>query len=284
MTAKWWDVSWNPFSGCTPVSEGCLNCYAQRMAGRHLAATRCPGCLGHGHFGDGHGSCSQCHGWGNVGFTPTFHPDRLDVPLHWKRPRRVFVCSMSDPFHEAFSDEERDRVIERVARCSQHTFLVLTKRPEVMREYMGLGHPTKSFIAGQPWPLPNLWLGVTAENQQRADERIPVLLDTPAAVRWVSYEPALGPVNYGEYLPWHRDERQPGLDWIVTGGETGPGARPMPPEWALSVFRQCKAAGVPFFWKQAGTHLERHIAKGEVDLPDGYGTMAFTRELPEVSP
>ena len=263
---EWCDESWNPMVGCSPISEGCLNCYAERMAGRNLPVTRCPECEGTGDNGpcgpspEDYHWCPVCHGTGNVGFTPTFHPDRLDKPLHWRKPRRVFVNSMSDLFHEAFTDEQIRRVVDTAWLAPQHCFMVLTKRPERMQAFM-------SDYA--PEPLVNLWLGVTAENQQRADERIPVLLDTPAAVRFVSVEPMLSAVDLTEWLPCpqktcptgdchERWECHPehALSWVILGGETGSGARPMQPEWAKAVFDQCRAAGVPFFWTRGSKGVE----------------------------
>lgn len=343
---EWCDETWNPMTGCTPISDGCEHCYAKRIAERHLAATRCPECGGTGrihilgvydHPTDD--PCHLCHGTGNVGFAPTFHPDRLDIPLHWRKPRRIFVCSMSDLFHEAFTDEQIDRVWEvmttenhagpsswngeRWTMHPLHTFMVLTKRPERMRKYILRRQakaqayadkfkdcPTEAMrtspaaisarqIATEP--RPGIWLGVTAEDQQRADERIPILLDTPAAVRFVSLEPMLGPVIVDDYTDYTQDEEEaiwrvaerepvtqadrkrmfPKLDWVIVGGETGPGARPMQPEWALNVYQQCKAAGVPFFWKQAGTHWGREVSNAWAHPCQ---EMLTTREFPEVQP
>lgn len=254
---EWADESWNPMTGCTPASEACENCYALRMLGRNLP-----------HHG---------------GPTPTFHPDRLDKPLHWSKPRRIFVCSMSDLFHEAFTDARRDAVMERVLDAPQHTYMVLTKRPEAMRRY---------FTGEGPWPhivkQGNLWLGVTAENQQRADERIPILLDTPAAVRFVSVEPMLSAVRLTPWLHgWHSsflNGPRGGLDWVILGGETGPGARPMQPEWALDVYRQCKAADVPFFFKKWGRLGECEACEADGVSCAECSTMQTTREFPAVQP
>lgn len=222
---QWADATWNPMTGCTRISEACDNCYALRMLGRNLP--------------------------NHSGPTPTFHPDRLEQPLHWRKPRRIFVCSMSDLFHEAFTDEQRDEVFGTVAACPQHTFMVLTKRPEKMREYVSL--------VDSVWPLPNLWLGVTAENQARADERIPILLDTPAAVRFVSVEPMLGSIQLTKQMKhdeasWLTYADQPTrprmVDWVICGPETGPGKRPFDPQWAVDLRIQCNAAGVAYFDKR----------------------------------
>lgn len=264
---EWADATWNPMTGCTPVSPACDHCYAERMAGRNLPVT-----AGHG-------------------FTPTFHPDRLDVPLHWRKPRRIFVCSMSDLFHEAFTEEQIDAVFNVFAAAPQHTYMVLTKRPERAKEFVGVVHP-------------NLWLGVTVEDQQRADERIPILLDTPAAVRFVSVEPMLGEVDLSRYLGVEWMDALDGyghemfaalngqvgklVNWVIVGGETGPGARPMQPEWALDLYRQCKAAGVPFFFKKAkwapndGAYLT--VDGSTMDVLPELREMVLTREFPEVTP
>lgn len=261
-TIEWATHTWNPVTGCTKVSAGCTHCYAERMASRF---TR--------------------QGWNpkaNAGeivrdFRVLLHPERLDEPLHWRKPRRVFVCSMSDLFHEAVPDEFRDKVFAVMAMAAGHTFMVLTKRPQRAIEwYGGSGRDAVQVTAGYPefrkyrehssrlmfpWPLPNVWLGVSVEDQATADERIPLLLQTPAAVRFVSYEPALGPVNFKLYLPLTEHGRggpirgKGGLDWIICGGESGPGARPMHPDLARSARDQCQAAGVPFFLKQRGEWL-----------------------------
>lgn len=315
----WADETWNPMTGCTPVSEACVHCYAERMARRIY---RMAGIGQHPEMAE---EAARCDLAGKAavapakfpcpsGFYPTFYPHRLDEPLHWRKPRRIFVCSMSDLFHEAFTDAQRDKVFFTVAWSAHHTFMVLTKRPDEMRRYF-MGR----IAAGLTWPnlctggpLPNLWLGVTVENQQRADERIPVLLDTPAAVRFVSVEPMLGAVNLNPWLSgleancgrtddgslgpcvlkaghfgpcygpgdvasdWTPAHEVPSLDWVILGGETGPGARTMRPEWALDVYRQCKAAGVAFFWKQEGS-------ASAIPPHKPYTKMIATREFPEAT-
>lgn len=257
MTSKieWTDETWNPVTGCTKVSAGCAHCYAERMARRLAGRCGYPEAPDH--------------------FKVTLHPKRLDQPLHWKKPRMVFVCSMGDLFHEDVPDEYIDRVWSKFYECPQHTFQVLTKRPE--RMYQWLVNELHNWR-----PLPNVWLGVTAENQTTADERIPVLLQIPAAVRFVSIEPMLGPVdlrsihqrvdsvNYyidalSGNVVWleQRDigsepmgEQSQALDWVIVGGESGPGAQPMDPDWARSIRDQCQAAGVPFFFKQWGAWVK----------------------------
>ena len=283
---EWATHVWNPVTGCTKVSEGCRNCYAERQVNRL-------GKLVHGL--DPHPR-SEYVGLPIVApFTRVLtHSDRLDQPLHWRKPRRVFVCSMSDLFHPDVPFAFVDLVFAAMALSQHHTFMVLTKRPNIMRSYL-CDEERRTWVQAlmdQPawvqlpsgrtfprfvdqWPLPNVWLGVSIENQATADERIPLLLQTPAAVRFVSCEPMLGPVDlyggdpdprlggvtagHGVTLEpcWYPGDDphgppRPGLDWVICGGESGPGARPMHPDWARSLRDQCQAAGVPFFFKQWG--------------------------------
>jgi len=278
----WWDESWNPMTGCTPVSEACEHCYAERMAKRFWK----PQCVSDGDCPHGHNEYNEpdCEKLCQP-FTPTFHPDRLDIPLRWRKPRRIFVCSMSDLGHDAFTDDQRDAVFSTMEQCPQHVFMLLTKRPENVRRYI-LSRDSRRARGLGCWPIKNLRLGVTAENQRTADERIPILLDTPAAVRFVSCEPLLGAVGL---RPWlapavpRPKTRRPKIDWVILGGENGPGARPMQPEWALDVYRQCKAAGVKFWWKGFGSKRMDRMAQLAVHR-DEYAAMTTTRDLPEVSP
>ena len=248
----WCDKVWNPVTGCSKVSTGCKNCYAERMAKRLAGRAGYPA---------------------ENPFAVTLHPDRLNEPLRWRKPRRVFVCSMGDLFHADVPDGFIFRVWQTMAATPWHTYQVLTKRPERMAEFTGV------CAVMPPFALPNVWLGVSVEDQATADERIPHLLRCPAAVRFVSYEPALGPVDFdgdgyagpGWLRGWHteaeHDPRCDGscsaghcpvpvqtenekLDWIIAGGESGPHARPAHPDWFRSVRDQCKAAGVAFFMKQ----------------------------------
>lgn len=171
-------------------------------------------------------------------FALTLHPARLNESLKWKKPQRIFVCSMGDWLHDEVPVKFIREIIEIINLCPEHTFLTLTKRPQNFgKKFMAALLPSQ--LLGF---LPNLWLGVSVEDQQTADERIPKLLETPAAKKFVSYEPALGPVDFSRWLPQ--------LNWLIMGGETGPGARPMNVEWARSVRDQCRAAGIPFFFKQ----------------------------------
>lgn len=220
-------ASWNPWTGCTPVSSGCQNCYARRMAKR--LAGRC-----------GYPSAPN-------EFDVTFHQDRLDEPARWRKPRTVFVNSMSDFFHPRAQFEWQVLALQVIRDCPQHTFIILTKRSEQLTLW--------DHVCG--WETyPNLWIGVTAENQEQADKRIPELLQVKGTVRFVSIEPMLGPVDVGLFgtVPHSRPyslgyER---LNWVIVGGETGPGARPMHPGWARSVRDECLQAGTPFFFKKWG--------------------------------
>lgn len=245
---EWCEETWNPITGCTPISEGCQNCYAKRLSNRLKG--RC------GYDKDNP-------------FSVTLHPDKLDQPLRWRKPRRVFVCSMGDLFHPKVKSQSIAEVFDIIAQAQNHTFLILTKRPRRMKAVLeGFREIWECSCVG--WPLPNLWLGVTAENQQRADERIPILLQIPAAKRFVSIEPMLGAVDLQSYVLGDTLCRCDGcmdlaknapemwqaqrIDWVICGGETGPGARPMHPEWVRSLRDQCQASGTPFFFKSWGEY------------------------------
>ncbi len=229
----WTNATWNPVRGCTPISEGCQNCYARAFAERFR------GVSGHPY---------------EQGFDVRLVRQLLDQPLRWKRPRLVFVNSMSDLFHDAVPVEYIAQVFATMAQAQQHTFQLLTKRHERMERVLGdiafeneVRHLLPDHGGDLRWPLPNLWLGVTTENQRWARERIPALLRTPAALRWISAEPLLGPlVIYASIRPCK------GIDWVIAGGESGPRARPMALDWARDLLEQCRFCGVPFFFKQMG--------------------------------
>ncbi|MBY9081021.1 phage Gp37/Gp68 family protein [Paenibacillus sp. HN-1] len=284
---EWTDATWNPIVGCSKVSEGCRNCYAFDLHGQRHTAKQAGKQLPE----------QYAKPFSEI----QLFPDRLDQPLRWRRPRRIFVNSMSDLFHPDVPDEYIDEVFEVMAMCQNHTFQVLTKRPARMLEWFntvrsrrpiqGQGvctggspfcmgaycktHDASVGYCGSPWPLPNVWLGVTVENQQAADERIPLLLQTPAAVRFLSCEPLLGSVDLSKWLMtpgwvpsyYDPDNRngQPNaeptndyINWCIVGGESGSKARPMHPDWARSLRDQCQAAGVPFLFKQWGEWKETH--------------------------
>lgn len=250
---EWTDETWNPVTGCTKVSQGCKHCYAERMAtrlrGRHGYPAEDP-------------------------FRVTLRPERLTEPLRWKKPRRVFVCSMSDLFHEDVPDQFIDQVFAVMVLRPDCTFQVLTKRPERMKSYMAAVYGRKrrlcdaaaykmelGVLAGTviaralgEGSIPNVWLGTSVENQATADERIPHLLQTPAAVRFLSCEPLLGSIDlaYSCFNGADSFGTMPGIHWVIVGGESGPGARPIGTEWVRSLRNQCQSARVPFFFKQWG--------------------------------
>jgi protein gp37 len=209
-TIEWTEMTWNPVTGCTKVSEGCRNCYAERMALRLRA-------MGNRRYANG--------------FRVTLHDDLVDLPRKLRQPRLIFVNSMSDLFHEEIPEEFIGPVFETMAACPQHTFQVLTKRSRRLRD-----------MSGQlPWPK-NVWIGVSVEDQ-RVLGRIDDLRQVPASVRFLSCEPLLGPID-------DLDLRE--IAWVIVGGESGPGARPMKAEWVESILKQCRRAKVAFFFKQWG--------------------------------
>jgi len=273
MTTKieWCEKVWNPVTGCTRVSAGCDHCYAVAMT-RRLAG------MGSGKY-RGLVDAGKKHFNGTV----RCHEDVLELPLKWNKPQVIFVNSMSDLFHEGVPFEFIDKVFAVMAMCPQHTFIVLTKRAERMAEYCKRVAESKphdevnqavfdavNAVYGEfaTFPLPNVWLGVSVEDQASADERIPWLLKCPAAVRLLSMEPLLGPVDLTR-IPFGSLEYANGsvklvhvnaidnsgqsrINWVIVGGESGPGARPMHPDWARSIRDQCQVADVPFFFKQWG--------------------------------
>ena len=316
---EWCDETWNPVVGCSRVSAGCDNCYAMGVAHRqmqpaHVGLTKLRGKDAKRPGVDWNGTM-RCL------------PERLEQPLRWRKPRRVFVNSMSDLFHEAVPFEFTAAVFGVMAAVHRHTFILLTKRPERAREFFtwiateayGRAKPgslaaTEKWAhhesirydidqqarahverlrdlrwAGGVWPLQNVILGVSVEDQETADERIPILLDTPAAVRCVSYEPALGPVDLRNWLDrepyrcggcvWESPDHEadcPGhvdvaLDWVIVGGESGPGARDFDIEWARTTVESCEAAGVPVFVKQLGARPVFESADFRLVLPDRKG-------------
>lgn len=258
-TIEWTDATWNPITGCTLVSEGCRHCYA---AG--LAATR----LKHHPSRAG---LARINAAGEAKFTGEvrFNEQWIDQPLRWRRPRMIFVCAHGDLFHESVPDDWIDRVFAVMAVASHHTFQVLTKRPERARDYLGTragdwqlhwpdaARKSGALLGDMPalrsraaqFPLPNVWLGTSVEDQATADARIPHLLAAPAAVRFLSAEPLLGPVDLQRIPAGTQGER---LDWVIVGGESGAHARPMHPDWARSLRDQCACSGVAFFFKQWG--------------------------------
>lgn len=284
---EWTDATWNPVRGCTKVSSGCRNCYAETFAERFR------GVKGHAY---------------EQGFDLRTVPESLQLPLRWKRPRRIFVNSMSDLFHKDVPSSFIDEVIATMLLAHWHTYQVLTKRAERMAQHLsdpglyervlaivnrirggatgalraqlysvGVSNPTT-------FPAPWIWWGVSVEDQARADERIPHLLRTPAAVRFLSCEPLLEHVDLrrwlndpcncmvpamegaGQHSPNCRTFKEPwGLDWVIGGGESGPGARPCALEWIESIVDQCRSSGIQCFVKQLGAHVvsEERAAEDE---------------------
>lgn len=289
---EWTDATWNPIRGCTRVSEGCRNCYAEKVAARFSGP-------GQPYAGLAQLTQSGPRWTGEVRFIS----EHLTDPLRWQRPRKIFVNSMSDLFHEALSDERIARVFAVMGLAFQHTFQVLTKRAERLpligtERFQGLvreatrEHPRWLIPAEKgtghrfSWPLPNVWIGVSVEDQKTADQRIPHLLKVPARVRFLSMEPLLGPVDLKRWL-WNYvpTSEMPGwalndgfldgyelagnLQWVIAGGESGPGARPSHPNWFRSLRDQCQAASVPFFFKQWGAWGEAPGHEGSCSLGGG---------------
>jgi len=242
---QWTDRTWNPLRArnkatgevgwfCEHVSHGCDNCYAEKMNVNT-------------YFGNG------------LEYKASVLPQlelfldekMLDQPLHWRKGKKIFVCSMTDLFGRFVKDEWIEQMFSVMAKAAQHTFQVLTKRPERMRE---ISERVPGLI---DWP--NVWLGVSVEDQKTADERIPLLLETPATVRWISAEPLLDAVDLSAFMgvtsniTGEREQQYSMIDWVVVGGESGAGARPMRLAWAESIIRRCESAGVPVFMKQLGT-------------------------------
>jgi protein gp37 len=300
---EWTDKTWNPLVGCSIVSPACTNCYAMKQASR--VALMSPGLA---HYREVTNVVNGKPVWtGKVNLAPEA---KLIEPLRWKKPARVFVNSMSDLFHKSVPDEWIDRIFAVMALAHWHTHQVLTKRSARMRAYcsdpqtkrrvgeiiceLAIEHEVDAILIApqvdpalappgrrvflEEWPLRNVWLGVTAERQEEADERIPDLLATPAAVRFVSCEPMLSGLRLDQIQAVDEGEEDtinaltgeqtsnrtgcqvaemPALDWVICGGESGPGARPMHPDWARGLRDQCAAAGVPFLLKQWGEWAPR---------------------------
>jgi protein gp37 len=238
---QWTDETWNPIRGCSLVSAGCKNCYAMGVAARFSG----PGLAYEG--------LARRRSNGKPQWTGEVRviESHMNDPLKWRKPRRIFVNSMSDLFHENVSNETILRVWEVMEKASHHTFQILTKRPARMLDFLG-GSSGAGLSAP---PLPNVWLGVSIENQETADERIPLLLQTPAAVRFISAEPLLGPIDISLYLEeegYIDDQYVRPLDWVIVGGESGRDARPCDLEWIRDIRAQCGFNGVACFVKQLG--------------------------------
>ncbi|MBY2911396.1 phage Gp37/Gp68 family protein [Rhizobium leguminosarum] len=320
---EWTDATWNPITGCSVVSPGCTNCYAMKLAGTRLQ-----------HHPSRAGLTRDTKAGPVWTGEVRFNDQWLEEPLHWKRPRMIFVCAHGDLFAEGVPNEWIDKVFAVMAAAPQHIFQVLTKRPERMREYLTskllehrivaaqiqLAFPIKSPGRWPHMPLPNVWLGVSVEDQKRADERLPILHEIRAAVLWVSNEPALGPIDWKRWLPTGRRARSPQghefiapqyfmtkcehcgwigsselqhvspiadtgdadviccnchqitdcdeiprIGWMVAGGESGAGCRPMHPHWTYQLRDQCAIANVPFLFKQWGNWIIASVDNGHHD-------------------
>ncbi|RUM06776.1 phage Gp37/Gp68 family protein [Rhizobium chutanense] len=327
---EWTDATWNPITGCAIVSPGCTNCYAMKLAGTRLQ-----------HHPSRAGLTRDSKAGPVWTGEVRFNEEWLTQPLSWKRPRMIFVCAHGDLFAEGVPDEWIDKIFAVMALAPHHIFQVLTKRPERMREYLTapglLDHlMDQAFridgIEGASWagdfhsghtkglPLPNVWLGVSVEDQKRADERLSILHEIPAAVLWVSNEPSLGGIDWKRWLPSGRRARSPQghyfiapeyfmtkcehcgwvgsselqhvspmadsgdadviccnchqitdcneiprIGWMVAGGESGSGARPMHPHWAYALRDQCAIADVPFLFKQWGNWIIASEENGHTD-------------------
>lgn len=226
---EWTDTTWNPVTGCTKVSQGCKHCYAERLYERF----------------NGKGSFKKVK----------THPERLNQPFKLKTPQRIFVNSMSDLFHEDVSFEFIDVVFSVMSSNPQHTFQVLTKRPHRMLEF----YQWKAAKFNISWqPSDNVWIGVSVEDQENANQRLPYLNLIYAKVKFVSCEPLLGPVDFekalGESLKWHAGGLANCISWVIIGGESGPGARPMHPNWVEDILIECCEANIPVFFKQWGEY------------------------------
>ncbi len=307
MTSKieWTESTWNPVTGCSHAgSRGCDNCYAARLAATRLKHNpRYEGLIIEERrqvLGLDRIRYECRYGWtGEV----RCHEDLLDAPLHWRKPRKVFVCSMSDLFHEDVPDNFINEVFAKMGMCRHHTFQVLTKRVGRMKAYLEhTAHGSRLFrlidqreseapvyiqraiSAGGSWlidwPFKNVWLGVSVSTQAEADEKIPILLSIPAAVRFVSIEPMLEEITVQRYryLTYRElDLQKPGLDWVIVGAESGPNRRPCNIEWVRRVIDDCVGAGVPVFVKQI------HDGKGKVvHMPTVNGQV--WNQMPEVKP
>jgi protein gp37 len=257
---EWTDMVWNVCTGCTKVSPGCANCYAERYAARGIGDFKQSFC----------GGTMIARSFSEV----RMHPERLERPLHWRKPKKIFVCSVGDLFHEDISDEFIDQVFKTMARAPQHTFQILTKRPGRMQSIVPIirGH--------YPDRLNHVWLGVSCENQAAADERIPLLIETPAAIKFVSCEPLLGPIDFRKVPKFNTVDFDLSNWWAIVGGESGPHARPCRIEWIEKIIALCETADVPLFVKQLGAYPIWAGAKSEPIEP-ARGKNADPSEWPE---
>lgn len=225
---SWTDETWNWITGCSKISAGCVNCYAAEAA-KSARLQQFP-------------QYQQVKGWnGEIAFVES----QLNKPFKYRRPTKFFTASMSDVFHENVLDEWRDKAFAVIEQCPQHTFQILTKRPQRMLEYINSRYER---------PLSNVWLGVTCENQKAADERIPILMDTRSRIKFLSCEPLLGEIDLSHHLNWFDEDDRSIIDWVIVGGESGSSARPCHVGWIRSIVNQCQLLEVSCFVKQLGSH------------------------------
>ena len=265
---EWTDETWNPIVGCSKISPGCNHCYAEIMARRlscmSLQSPKYSMVIYEGKWS------------GNTFMDET----ALEKPFSWKKPRKIFVCSMGDLFHESVSFNWVLEVMYVINKYPQHIFQILTKRAERMHEFFTDWVPNPFML--QYGDLPNLWIGVTAENQEQANKRIPALLDIPAAKRFISIEPMIGSISLD---PQHLMDIPDAIDQIILGGETGPGARPMHPDWVTQIRDQCIKSNTPFFFKSWGGKNEAdHLIEGKEwkGIPLHEPDTITTRDLQEI--
>jgi protein gp37 len=238
---EWCDQTINPIIGCTKISAACDNCYAEVMA-RRLAGMK--------HTKEDYSQVLTAGRWnGNI----VFREKELLKPEKWTKPQRIFITSMGDLFHENVIDQELIEILFMIKMNPQHTFIMLTKRPKRALEFF-TNCPTSPFFE----PLPNLWLGITVENQFQADKRIPILLQIPAAKHIISMEPLLGYTEIQPYLSM--------LDWVIVGAETGNRARVMRISWAESLYHQCKTSNIPFFLKKTSDLSGESITNNSINV------------------
>lgn len=265
--------TWNPIIGCSKISDGCKNCYAEKMAMRLQHMPQAAYYSGVLLFKPIHDK----EGWaGNTVFVES----QLTKPATWKSPRVIFVCSMGDLFHETVSFAAIDQVFEQMMLHPRHIYIVLTKRAKRMAEYFMGNEGLGSYLHSES--RAHIFLGVTAENQEQAEKRIPFLREIRAAVKFVSIEPMLGPVDLINLNSGRTDAFNPadaGINWVICGGESGHNARPVHPDWVRSLRNQCQAAGVPFFFKQWGEHKPFGTTDGRQIMPFGY--MKYNTETKE---
>lgn len=273
---EWTNRTWNPVVGCSKISEGCKNCYAEKMAGR-LSNMK------HSHH-----KYSQVVRWGQHPKTDMYYGlqewsgeiyfdnNSIDAPLKWKKPSMIFVCSMGDLFHESVTFCKILSVFIIMEKCPQHTFQILTKRPERMVEFYKMYKDTSLFNNGY---IENIWFGVTAENQEQANKRIAQLDQIPAIEKFVSIEPMLSAISISEALQNAASYKyafsmvmeggniKKCISWVICGGETGHNARPMHPDWVRSLRDECAASNVPFFFKGWGEWIDnQHSNSCEISL------------------